>query len=94
MKKGQGLPINTMILIILGLIVLGALIWVFQTQIRKGIAGYEQVGEQGKITADKCANLILQRSCADSCPDNYKAVPTPPSGWKDTGGCTTCCEPA
>ncbi len=91
MKKSQGLPINTIILIILGAIVLVVLIWVYQTQIKKGTARYTEIGKEAQINITKCTNIILGRACANECRNETRQVYSPTGTWDDCAG-KVCCE--
>jgi hypothetical protein len=88
-KRGQGLPVSTIILIVLGLVVLVILILVVRQQVTRGASRYEEIGKEVEIRADKCYNIIEQRSCAKSCPEGYRPV----SGtWSDCKSGEVCCQ--
>lgn len=69
-KKGVQLSIQTMILIVLGLIVLVLLIWIIRGQISKGGSQYFNISETaaGEAKMDKCkSGFFTRRQCAGSC---------------------------
>lgn len=93
-KKGVQLSIQTMILIVLGLIVLVLLIWIIRGQISKGGSQYWNISETAmeEAKSNKCkSGFFTHRQCAASCGsivDDYF--------WHNIGkmGCPSgiCCE--
>ncbi len=85
MKKGQGLPVNTMILIILGLVVLVIIIILVQQQVKKGSTKYTNLSDEAEIRSDKCGNLFMGRACSNSCDPakGQKQVYRPTGDWED-----------
>ncbi len=98
MKKGQGLPVNTMILIILGLVVLVIIIILVQQQVKKGSTKYTNLSDEAEIRSDKCGNLFMGRGCASSCDlaKGQRQVYSPTGEWEDCkkAGKAACCESA
>ncbi|MEM4253844.1 MAG: hypothetical protein QXR48_00440 [Candidatus Woesearchaeota archaeon] len=96
MKRGQGLPINTIILAVLGLVVLVVLIVLITTQLQKGSKKYVNISEtaEQQAKADVCETLFAlhTRKCANSCSEVPNSI-TLPGTWAD---CTpkgmSCCE--
>jgi hypothetical protein len=85
MKRGQGLPINTIILAILGLIVLVILILIFRTQVQKSSEKYQGISTSAEEQARAkgvCETLISGRQCMTgaACPQGYVEIPGP---WTD-----------
>ncbi len=69
-KKAVQLSIQTMILVILGLIVLVVLIFLIRGQISKGASQYFDIGESAAKEASikECSSgLFVERKCAPSC---------------------------
>ncbi len=80
-KKGAEMAINTVIMIILGLVVLVILILVIRQQVTKGASKYTEIGEDVTTTGG-CYNLIEGRSCVKgSCPPDMKEDTT--GTWQD-----------
>jgi len=94
MKKGQGLPINTIIIAALGMLVLIILAFVIRNQIAQGTKKYTEIGKEAEIKVDKCGSVILNRACSIGCdPAKTREVYSPAGAWddcKDKGG--HCCE--
>jgi len=73
-KKGAEMAINTVIMIILGLIVLVILILVVRQQVTKGAAKYTELGDQATATGG-CSSFLEGRSCVKgTCPPDMKPV--------------------
>ena len=96
-KKAVQLSIQTMIIVILGLIVLVVLIFLIRGQISKGAAQYFKIGESAakEAATDICeSGLFVERQCSANCADLTK---NSKYYWKSIGirGCTKgeiCCE--
>ncbi|VVB81066.1 Uncharacterised protein [uncultured archaeon] len=82
-KKGAEFAINTVIMIVLGLIVLVILILVVRQQVTKGASQYTQIGEQATATGG-CASFLEGRSCVKgtACPPPPDML-TVPGTWPD-----------
>lgn len=48
-KKGQGLPLNIIIIAIIALIVLGVVVYIFYNQIKKTATGFDESRERTQI---------------------------------------------
>ncbi len=69
MKKAQGLPVNTIILAVLGLVVLIILILLVKTQLQKGSGKYSNITSSAEIEAKSenvCESMFAYppRKCA------------------------------
>ena len=96
MKKGQGMSVQTVVMIVLGLIVLVILVMVVRQQVTGGAKKYTEIGKEATIKADKCGSFILGRSCSDSPCDTSKGfeqVYSPSGKWTDKD-CNYCCQKA
>lgn len=96
MRRGQGLSIQTIVLAALALFVLVLLILLVRTQLQKGSQKYLNIsGEAEKEARAKniCETMFALRSrvCANTCPQNYVALPGQWEDCKPPKG-TTCCE--
>ena len=83
-KRGAEMAINTVIMIILGLIVLVIIILVVRQQVTKGASKYTELGEQATATGG-CSSFLEGRSCVKggSCPKGMKAPKEGLNGWAD-----------
>ena len=97
-KKAVQLSIQTMIIVILGLIVLVVLIFIFRGQISKGASQYFTIGESAakEASTTECGSgLFVERKCAPNCAAlntgfYWKAVGIRGCDKKGTG--QICCE--
>ncbi|MCX6709284.1 MAG: hypothetical protein NTW67_06600 [Candidatus Woesearchaeota archaeon] len=82
-KKGAEMAINTIIMVILGLVVLVILILVIRQQVTKGASKYTEIGEDVTATGG-CYSLFEGRSCVKGtgCPPPPDMV-TVPGTWPD-----------
>ncbi len=93
MKRGQGLPINTIILAILGLVVLIILILLVRTQLQKGSSKYSNItstAEQQAKDQSYCENMFAYppRSCTAQSDCKGSIV----SGYIGCPSGKVCCE--
>jgi len=88
-KRGQGFSINTIVMIVVGLVAVVIVILLFRQQITTGSGQYEQISQGTGLEADRCFNLIEGRSCAENCPEGYESVG---GSWKDCDRGEQCCK--
>ncbi len=89
------MSVQTVVLIILGLLVLAILFVVVRQQVTSGAKKYTELGSQAEIKEGQCANVIIGRWCAEDCAkDGGKQVP---GVWNDctkASATAKCCESA
>jgi hypothetical protein len=95
MKRAQGLPINTIILAVLGLVVLIILILLVRTQLQKGSGKYSELtstAEQQAKEKNVCGAMFAYppTSCVKS--GECKGVPRNDLTGCDTSKGEVCCE--
>jgi len=100
-KKGLEMATGTVVAIILGLFLLGILVFFVQQQIKTTGTQYEKIGKEAELGANKCQSLIKGTFCGPSgCSSTdpkvqYRSVAPPPGGWEDCAkisGKPDCCE--
>lgn len=98
-KKAVELSVQTMIIVVLGLIVLVVLIFLLRGQISKGASQYFKIGESAakEASTTECeSGLFVERKCApNNCVGldsgfNWKAVGI--RGCDKKGSGQVCCE--
>ena len=86
-KKGVEMTVGVIIAFILGLFVLGILIFIIQQQVTQSSKGYTEIRES--VTGTGCSNLLEGRSCMPSPCPTPPAPTTPPAPagltYKDLG---------
>ena len=86
MKKGQGMSIQTVVMIILGLVVLAIIVLVVRQQVTGGAKRYTNISLESEIKIDKCSAFFLNRACSDNPCDTSKGfeeVYSPTGTWTD-----------
>ncbi len=93
MKRAQGLPITTIILIVLGLVVLILLVLLVRTQLQKGAGKYGEItsgAEQQAKEENKCGAIFAYPPTKCVPEGECKGVPRNElTGCKDN---QDCCE--
>lgn len=79
-KKGEGLSINMVIMIVLGLIALTIAVLFLRGQITKGADKYSDIS--GSL--DKCEGFLSGRKCMAGCSPS-KIINPLGDGWADCG---------
>ena len=77
---------QTVMLIILGLVVLFIIIMVVRQQVTGGAKKYTELGKQAEIKGDKCSSFLLGRGCSAKACDREKGfeqVYSPTGVWTD-----------
>jgi len=96
MKRAQGLPINTIILAVLGLAVLVILLFLVSGKLSEGSKKYgniTQSAEEQAKSQDVCESVFAypQRKCLSSSECTQRNGFDRP-GYKGCSGSTVCCE--
>ncbi len=85
LKKGQGMPVNVIIIAAVALLVLIVLVAIFSGKINIFSKGYSSTSEneQSKVCAARGGY------CCDTGSDRF--TPRPPEGWIDCSATQHCC---
>ncbi|MBI2138820.1 hypothetical protein HYU13_04475 [Candidatus Woesearchaeota archaeon] len=82
-RRAEGLPMNMIIIAILGLLVLIVVGFIFRESIRESITQYRKTATNAVDESGGNDCGVFGRVCAKGPPQGYKIKSAPLTGWKD-----------